>query len=302
MRQMKRIVPFGALLVVFLGGCQTAELATCGARASHRDVPKIQEDDEGYYNADAITPAQREAFVDCGTTQASVSARVSDCAAKNGVTATWDGTKRGTHCEPVWKLVTRQGANKEVWLDTRTELLWSSRVTPPSAGDNWCRASGNAEAGDPSSLCNTAAFQPEYPVAESECAEPAGARPVPGWCSNRRTYPSSEGCTAAGGTWTANNENFASGTYSAAKGGMGARSGNIRVLWRLPTRWDYQQADSDGLRTVMPDMRIFSNGYEWSASLYSPGRDEAWIYYGRKGVGAVSRNSNSSVRCVGHVE
>ena len=124
--------------------------------------------------------------------------------------------------------------------------------------------------------------------------------PVPGWCSDGNAYSTSLGCTGAGGTWTANTDNFGAGTYSAAKGGMGASSATLKVQWRLPTINDYKLADVDGIRSVMPDMGAFSHGYEWSASVDSNFRGVAWIFNG--GFGDVNnslRSTSGAVRCVG---
>jgi hypothetical protein len=284
--------------------------------AGYRDVSDITKDDDGYNNTDAdatcasdgsgctpvisVTAAQHAAFVDCGTTQTSISARVADCATQNGADATWIGSTDSNGGQGSWKMVTHQGANKEVWQDQRTMLLWSSLVAPSTINDNWCRADGNAQSGDPSNYCNSTTYQPEYPTAESECAEPVGANPVPGWCSNGTAYSSAAGCTGAGGTWTANTDNFGAGTYSAAKGGMGANSATLKVRWRLPAIHDYEQAEIDGIRSVMPDMGAFSAGYEWSASLVSSLRFYAWIFVGSYGgVGFSDRSDTDAVRCVG---
>jgi hypothetical protein len=297
-------------VTTYAGSGGSPNLPTTGGYA-YRDVPSILKDDDGYYNSDAgcvtnctpvvsVTAAQHAAFVDCGTTQTSITARIADCTTQNGAAATWSGATDSNGGQGSWKMVTHQGANKEVWQDQRTLLVWSSLVAPTAINDNWCRAAGSAEAGDPSNYCNSATYQPEYPTAESECAEPVGANPVPGWCSNGTAYSSSAGCTGAGGTWTANTDNFGTGTYSAAKGGMGASSTVLKVRWRLPTIHDYEQAEIDGVRSVMPDMGAFSTGYEWSASLVSYGRYNAWIFDGSGGgVGYGSRAVRGGVRCVG---
>jgi hypothetical protein len=274
--------------------------------SNYREVPDVLKDDDGYYSADAgcasqctlnapITGTQHLAFNDCGLTQGSIAARIADCNSTNGRLATWSGIVSGTGGQGTWYLVTRQGTNKEVWQDGRTGLIWSSKLTTV-AGDNWCRASGNGQANDPSNYCNNATYQPQYPTIESDCAEPAGAVPTPGWCSNGTAYSSSAGC---GATWTANPDNWTVGTYSAAKGGMGANSTTLKVRWRLPTIHDYEQANIDGIRSVMPDMGAFG-GNDWSASVYSSNRNLAW-YFGSVsgGVSLNNRNINGAVRCVG---
>lgn len=288
-----------------------------GGGYAYRSVPKILLDDEGLNNSDmgcasnctpivSITVAQHAAFVDCGTAQSSFAARIADCSTKNGAPATWNGQTSGTHGESTWKLVTRMGASSEVWQDTQTGLVWSSSLVPRpiggnwNVGDNWCRASGDAEASDPANFCNSATYQPQYPIAESECAEEPGLVAVPGWCSDGVAYSSSAGCTGAGGTWAANPENYSSGIYSPAKGGMGRNSAALKVRWRLPTRWDFQQADNDGIRFVMPDMGASSIGVDWTSTLMSQNHSGAWAmweYHGAMTGGL--RSGTSVVRCVG---
>jgi hypothetical protein len=90
----------------------------------------------------------------------------------------------------------------------------------------------------------------------SESAETGGVQAVAGICSNGSSYLNSGACT---GTWYTNNltptggqEDYSTGNYSIAKGYMGAKS-DTQVRWRLPTRSDYQLAEVDGIRFVMPD-------------------------------------------------
>jgi hypothetical protein len=275
----------------------------------NRDVPSIATDDEGYWTSAAgctgaggtantcvsqITYVNRSGFVDCGKTQATLALRIADCAAQNGSEATWDGAIRGNAGQGTWKLVTRASAAKEVWQDQRTGLLWSSKIAPTS--DSWCRASGNAEAADPGAFCSSTTHQPEYPVAESACAEGGALVQVPGWCSNGQAHSSAAGCTGAGGTWTANTDDWGTGTYSDAKGGMGAGS-TPAVRWRLPTAYDYKLADVNGLRLVLPDSTAV---YEWTASVSSSNRGSAHEFHGGAGtLLAGTRSSFAPFRCVG---
>ena len=247
------------------------------------EVPNVLMDDEGYYNSDSgcgasctpivsITSAQHAAFANCGMTQTSLVLRIADCATQNGTSASWKGSASGSGGQASWYLVTRLAANAEVWLDGNTGLIWSSRLTMK---DNWCRASGNAQANDPSGYCNSATYQPQYPTPESDCAEPAGSVPTPGWCSNGTAYLNAAGCTTAGGTWTANADNWAAGNYGAQKGGMGANSAVLKIRWRLPTIHDFELAEVDGIRFVMPDMGAFSTSFEWTSGSVSYNRANA---------------------------
>lgn len=266
--------------------------------AGYREISDITKDDDGFVGG-SVTTVNRSAFIDCGTTQNTIAGRVADCATANGVNATWDGATKGNAGQGDWKLVTRSGANNEVWQDQRTKLIWSTKF---GSNDNWCRANGNAQSNDPSSYCNSATYQPQYPTAQSLCAESGTTVAVPGWCSNGNFYASSAGCTGAGGTWTANTEDFSTGVYSVKKGGMGKISSvtSPSVMWRLPSIYDYKLADVNGIRFVMPDMAVTSGGYEWSASVNSSVRAYGWLFYGAYGnVLNNVRDNAYSARCVG---
>ncbi|MBK7961667.1 MAG: hypothetical protein IPK04_11025 [Bdellovibrionales bacterium] len=128
---------------------------------NYRDVPDMNQDDEGYYGT-TCKYAPRPS-VDCGTSQGTIDLRIADCLNLNGVcsdsisttkaiceaasavwttTATWNGATQCNSGQGQWRLVARSGANKEVWQDQRTGLLWSSIV---NAAINWCRATGNTQ-------------------------------------------------------------------------------------------------------------------------------------------------------------
>ena len=256
--------------------------------AGYRDVPDITLDDDGFEGG-SVTYATRPT-VTCGSTQTTISARIAACATANGVNATWSGSVNGNAGQGTWNLVTYAGMNSqypgvnaEVWQDAQTGLLWSSLVAE-SSFDNWCRAAGNAQSGDPSNYCNSTTYQPLYPLAESYCSEtgtiPAVASEAVG--------------SVLGGAWN--------GTYLLAKGEMGAQasSNSPSVYWRLPTVYDYHQAEVDGVRFVLPDMGPTSTNSEWTATVSSANRSLAWIFvavFG--GMPDVSRHLSYSVRCIG---
>jgi hypothetical protein len=236
--------------------------------------------------ADPCTYAPRPAN-DCGTTQSTIAARINDCAAANPATSTWDGAAQ---CEPnqfrgAWKLVARDGANKEVWQDQSTGLLWSSIV---AQSVNWCQASGDTsglgshelyscEPGAPSKL------QPASPL--SYCVEALGV-----------TAPLGE-------DWVA-------GSYMAAKGRLG-KNVTPAVSWQLPTIDDFKRADANGIWFVMPDMGVEGSRrptpdaspgghWEWSASVLSSARSLSWMFLGTNGlVSNGFRNGANPARCVG---
>lgn len=104
-------------------------------------------------------------------------------------------------------------------------------------------------------------------------------------------------------------------TYDASKGRMG-RNSTYPVYWRLPNLYDYEQADIDGIRFVMPDMGVpseeravpdgslvFSSVNEWAASLYSKFSAGFAFYFNGLSGGVASsfylRKDLMNVRCVG---
>jgi hypothetical protein len=125
-------------------------------------------------------------------------------------------------------------------------------------------------------------------------------------------------CAEAGGAFTSypSGENWATGTYSNAKGLMGANS-TPSVMWRLPTEEDYVLADVDGYKMVLPDAGLAgasrpnpdgSTGghYDWAATtatdLLSTYQFSAVKFYTMSGYWS-GHNSDSSTgigaRCVG---
>jgi hypothetical protein len=282
--------------------------AYSNADPGYRAIPKIAKDDDGYTGGsvtlvsrtnwdttcDAITGAgggSANSVCKCGLS-GTIEQRIADCLAHTviGANATWDGATKGNAGQGTWKLVTRTGAltgtkGREVWRDERTKLVWSSLV---STGLNWCKATGSnfitnnpSAEDDPSNYCDNATYQ--------------------------RT-----------GTWTAGvnkaisacfediDDNGASdfftttdiGIDNGGKASLGLSS-TPRVDWRLPTIYDFKQADVNGYRFVFPD--TISNGYyEWSASVDSSTRATAWVFNGASGyVSGTTRFSSYSVRCVG---
>ncbi|MCM2279796.1 MAG: DUF1566 domain-containing protein [Oligoflexia bacterium] len=283
---------------------QKAEATTAGGTVytnsdpGYRAIPKISKDDEGYTGGsvtyvsrtnwdtacDSVTGqtgGSANSPCTCGLS-GSLAARIADCASHGtiGTEATWDGTTKGNAGQGQWKLVTRTGAmsaskGREVWQDQRTGLTWSSLV---STALNWCKATGsNFIAGnpvaedDPSNYCDNVTYQNTAGQAKSACFEDDG------------TYFTQTDA----------------GIDSAGKGGLNRASTPV-IGWRNPTKYDYQQADNNGIRFVMPDMGPASSGYEWSASLDSPNRSSAWLFNGYTGgVFYSTRDSTFAVRCVG---
>lgn len=256
----------------------------------YRAVPKISKDDEGVTLASVLTVNRTTgatgnwAARTCGTSGATVEDRIASCAAEFGVDATWEGSVKGNAGQGRWRLVTRtgdidaSGRGREVWRDERTKLLWSSFVAQSL---NWCKASGsNFIAGnptsedDPGNYCDNATYQNTAGKAVSACFE-----------DGENHFTTSDPGIDPGG-----------------KAGLGLTS-SPKVAWRLPTRYDYQQADINGIRFVLPEM-VYDGSYtvEWSASVYSDSfnRYEGWVFEIPTGaIYYVARWKSYRVRCVG---
>lgn len=125
-------------------GCEAAA-ATWTPSAmdtNYRVIPDDRIDGDGLVGDGAVIYALRPAN-NCGTI-GSIVTRIADCATQNTSRATWNGANKGVSNESTWKLVTRNGALKEVWQDQRTGLIWSSLVATGVINSqvNWCTAAG----------------------------------------------------------------------------------------------------------------------------------------------------------------
>lgn len=250
--------------------------------SQYHPVPTIATDGDGGDAAD-VTFVQRGAWggTTCGTSQATIEARIQDCFTTIGATATWDGTTNGNAGQGTWKLVSRGGPlagglGREVWKDMRTGLLWSSKI---SANVGWCRATGSnfitnnpyAE-DDPQDRCDNASLQ------------------------NTGTGPATKAVSACyedDGTYFTN----VHGTIdNAGKVGLGFNS-TPSVRWRLPTIYDYKMADINGIRFVLPDS---NTDHEWTSTIWSGDRNYAQTVDGSDGTFAwQNRNGDRPARCVG---
>ncbi len=229
------------------------------------DILPTAGDDEGRLGG-SVTYALRPA-TSCGTNQSTVAARIAHCASQNPTRSTWDGSTSGNSGQGVWKLVTYNGAH-EVWRDERTNLVWSDNL----GTTNWCRASGVSGGGpfgqvDQYGFCDNVANQNQV-TPESWCTEDSGVNTP--------------------------------GIYDSMKGGMrfAVTGTSPSVVWRLPTKWDYHQAEIDGIRFPLPSMGFAF----WSASMDSAYRGNAWYYFGGYGgiLTVVDRGMGGYyVQCVG---
>jgi hypothetical protein len=257
--------------------------------ANYHPIPKIATDNDGYVVGAQVTLVDRStwAATTCGTAQATVALRITNCATVFGANATWDGSIKANAGQSVWKLVTRSGAlssgkGREVWQDQATGLLWSSLVSNGVVdGLNWCKASGannNTNTGlyketDPSGICDNSLYQ-----------DNSGATAI-------------SACVEASGFTTTD-----ASIDDLGKGGLNnaAAPSTPKVAWRLPTMYDYMVANHNGIRFVLPDIGPTGNGLEWTATLNSSDKSQAWTFDSNTGSrNKTSRNYLQSVRCIG---
>ncbi|HLE01069.1 MAG TPA: hypothetical protein VJB59_12450 [Bdellovibrionota bacterium] len=213
-----------------------AELSMSTPPQGYREIPVLALDDESLYTKHTSTGRV------CGTAEGSIESRIADCAEE------WDGAVNTAGPAAKWKLVTRTADLDEVWLDSRTGLLWSDRLG--AAATNFCNASGSNE--DLSGIPGLA-----------NCSG------IPGWCDSA--------------SMVRYRGNLTSGVY-----------------WRLPTNFDWLQAEIDGVRFVLPRMADLST--YWSSSFVDEvGSTRVRFFSGTTGSisNAVAAIEQHSVRCVG---
>lgn len=250
--------------------------------AGYRPIPKISSDDEGFLNTETLT-VNRDSWgaTSCGQT-GTLATRISNCRNALGLGAQWNGSFEANASQGSWKLVSRLGAKvgqqaQEVWIDERTGLLWSSLV---SLASNWCHASGSSNTSDgsintrykendPADICDQAPDQINDGKPVSLCKELLA------------------------------DNNFGSNHFVNAKAGL-ARASTPNVHWRLPTLNDYENAEYNGIRFVLPDMGSQGGTDEWTATLVSHDNSKSWIYNSTQGF-HLNRNRQltASVRCIG---
>jgi hypothetical protein len=179
----------------------------------------------------------------CGTTQATVALRISDC----------DKTViLPPQCNnAVWKLVTKD-AYSEVWLDSTANMIWSDLAK--NGGDaedllyaNWCNASGASNTVVDSPYLSADTFISVY---------------FEGSICDLNIHST---CFEADG--------YNSAYYSNAKGGLSATHG---VIWYLPTVSDMQIAAANGIRRIVPN----ASEECFTSSVNSTLPDMAWSFGG----------------------
>lgn len=109
---------------------------------AYREIPDMETDDEGSTRTRSVLSVQSlgRPTVVCGNGDnlTGLRARIANCAGKNGELATWSASN-GNSGEADWKLISVNTTGKEVWMDTRTGMIWSDL----QASGNYCKASGN---------------------------------------------------------------------------------------------------------------------------------------------------------------
>ena len=233
----------------------------------------------------------------------SILGKIADCYSQHTVKPNWDdgvtgkiswnGMLNGNAGQGTWILVSVYSSTlangtqcdascTEVWRDDRTGLLWSDLI---SNSTNWCLAAGNADSDDPRHICDQPTYQSSFPTAQSWCAESATVTEV-----------------------TDSAENWSTGIYHASKGAMGKNT-PVSVRWRLPTKYDLEAADINGINYVLPIYKKVNNYYHyiWTASslvndiiIFSP-TDGEFILDWKDGPEAIDQGDRIGfgVICVG---
>jgi hypothetical protein len=67
----------------------------------------------------------------------------------------------------------------------------------------------------------------------------------------------------------------------------------------MPNRYDFEQADINGIRFVMPDMIAVGLTAEWIATVYSNARANAYIFGSDGNLSYGGRTLAYTTRCVG---
>ncbi len=202
-------------------------------------------------------------------------ARMSHCAGIFQVNAIWNGQMQGNAGQAKWKLVVRKFASSklyEVWLDDNTGMLWSTLV---SNSIDWCKATGNNE----------------------------GDIAVSGSCKNLQGSGDPVSACFEGSGFTQTNDSL----DMNGKGGLNKTSSDLQVVWRIPTIFDYEVAEYNGIRFVMPDMGkalpTSSQQFEWMGTINSADSSKAWVFSSKLGKHAfLGRNLTAGVRCIGRAD
>lgn len=256
--------------------------------AGYRAVASIDLDTDGgiLNGSPQVTVVDRTGWnaTTCGTS-GNISARISNCVTTFAANATWNGNVNGNSGQGIWQLVSRSGnlaagLGEEIWKDATTGLMWSSLV---SSNLNWCKAIGHSNSAntnivaqalnedDPNDICDQIFYQNQLVGVDVVSA-----------------------CTEYVGLTTTDTD-----INNLGKSNLNKAS-TPSVVWRAPTMYDYMIANQNGLRFVMPDMQSASQGDEWTSTIYSADRAQAWTFNGSTGQRKIqNRSFTNSMRCIG---
>jgi hypothetical protein len=243
-----------------------------------RLVPMIK-DDDGESGTNVIK-YNRTGLRICGTDAATSTyeSKIADCATHNGTSSRWLGSD-GNSGHGNWTLVTVADSQGSPDPDgtacnaggVTCHEIWRDDRTGLLWSDrlpttlNWCRATGS----NLGTICSVSSNQPGTPV--SLCAEGSGRN--------------------------------VSNSYDSEKGDFRLNSGAINVRWWVPTRYDWMEAEENGVRFVLPN--ISAENF-WTSSADSSDLTKAWIFKNSGSLGGAFEtlsmtNGSTYTRCVGQV-
>lgn len=257
----------------------------------YREITSIVKDDDGsvaeqnvVVTPDRSTWGQTQCGIDVSLN--TLDKKISDCGAKFGALSSWDGVTNGNAGQGRWTLVARKlnastGHMIEVWRDDRTMMLWSSLV---SEAINWCKASGSSNSAnasvhnrykenDPADICDNASNQNQD-----------SGTPVVSACLEDLGFTNTDPDITIDGKASLN------------------LTSSPKIHWRMPTLYDYEVAEYNGIRFVLPDMGTQRTIplVEWTATVTSANRSEAWGINSMDGANRIiNRSDLAGVRCIG---
>lgn len=238
---------------------------------------------------------------ECGL-EGTIKERINDCEqnkpeSADKVKVTIEDTRNSNLEEKLysWSLVTSISSSSDdfyqVWLDNKTNLLWSDKYGGSSAFNaNWCKASGSSNKNssplseaDVDKICSSDEFQNQK-APQSYCAEDLQN------LSGKLTLSKGRSIT----------KNF-------AKGNLGQDEKKGKITWWLPTIDQFREAQLHGADLVLPNFNNERNSWFWTSSIDNTKLKSqeklALIFKGDTGSTlAKSRREEYSIRCVGKAE
>lgn len=232
-----------------------------------------------------LNNTHRDNFTDCGANQGTVAEKIINCAVTNlGSTVAVNETEG-----KVWQLVSKVGGHL-VWKDLKTGLIWSSKLGQAT----WCVAAGDANEND--GKCKEVPLQPSFPDAQSFCDEMdasdfSALNELGQYAFSTHSW-SRVSATVLG-------ENWLTGSYGDSKGRMGfvASDENPSVVWKLPSKSDFDTARVNGFTDVV---KAGSSNFKiWSSTIKS-GEENFAYHYREPNISpfTTDRQTSLDVHCV----